>query len=170
MYYFRAQVVFGIILVKVYFSQSKGLSRPRKTVRFVSRFVQAWWEKMWKSGSSFQGNVTIWWEILYFSIKKYIRNSGKCNYLPGEKYIFPDLRASACQSQSASRPQLFFLKRYCFFAMNGSQIAAAGFACLYLMPNWLADSKQQKVTVLTGSNLDGSGVRIAYYTLTVKLE
>ena len=48
-------------------------------------------EKMWKSGSFFQGNVTIWWEILYFSIKKYIRNSGKCNYLPGKNTFFPDL-------------------------------------------------------------------------------
>ena len=48
-------------------------------------------KKMWKSGSSFQGNVTIWWEILYFSIKKYIRNSGKCNYLPGKNTFFPDL-------------------------------------------------------------------------------
>ena len=46
---------------------------------------------MWKSGSSFQENVTIWWEILYFSIKKYIRNSGKCNYLPGKNTFFPDL-------------------------------------------------------------------------------
>ena len=35
--------------------------------------------------------MTIWWEILYFSIKKYIRNSGKCNYLPGENTFFPDL-------------------------------------------------------------------------------
>ena len=48
---------------------------------------------MWKSGSSFQRNVTIRWEILYFSIKKYIRNSGKCNYLPGKNTFFPDLPA-----------------------------------------------------------------------------
>ena len=45
-------------------------------------------KKMWKSGSSFQGNVTIWWEILYFSIRKYIRNSAKCNYPPGKNTFF----------------------------------------------------------------------------------
>ena len=32
-----------------------------------------------------------WWEILYFSIKKYIRNSGKFNYLPRKNTFFPDL-------------------------------------------------------------------------------
>ena len=56
-----------------------------------STYLNSMVAKMWKSGSSFQGNVTIWWEILYFSIKKYIRNSGKCNYLPGKNTFFPDL-------------------------------------------------------------------------------
>ena len=37
--------------------------------------------------------MTIWWEILYFSIKKYIRNSRKCNYLPRKNTFFPDLLA-----------------------------------------------------------------------------
>ena len=54
---------------------------------------------MWKSGSFFQGKVTIWWEILYFLIKKYIRNSGKCNYLPGKNTFFPDLAMMITETQ-----------------------------------------------------------------------
>ena len=65
--------------------------KKKKLTHFDGTYPYPWWEKMWKSGSSFQGNVTLWWEILYFSIKKYIRNSGKCNYLPGKNTFFPDL-------------------------------------------------------------------------------
>ena len=37
---------------------------------------------------SLLGNLTIWREILTFEIKKYIRNSGKSDYLAGKKYTF----------------------------------------------------------------------------------
>ena len=36
----------------------------------------------------FVGNLTTWREILTFDIKKYIRNGGKCNYIPGKNAFF----------------------------------------------------------------------------------
>ena len=36
----------------------------------------------------FVGNLTTWREILTFDIKKYIRNGGKCNYIPGKNTFF----------------------------------------------------------------------------------
>ena len=36
---------------------------------------------------SLLGNLSIWWEILTFEIKKYIRNSGKSDFL-ARKYTF----------------------------------------------------------------------------------
>ena len=37
---------------------------------------------------SLPGNLTIWREILTFEIKKYIRNSGKSDYLAGKNTLF----------------------------------------------------------------------------------
>ena len=37
---------------------------------------------------SLLGNLTIWREILTFEIKKYIRNSGKSDYLAGKNTLF----------------------------------------------------------------------------------
>ena len=37
---------------------------------------------------SLPGNLTIWREILTFEIKKYIRNSGKSDYLAGKTTLF----------------------------------------------------------------------------------
>ena len=37
---------------------------------------------------SLPGNLTIWREILTFEIKKYIRNSGKSDYLAGKNTFF----------------------------------------------------------------------------------
>ena len=39
----------------------------------------------------FVGNLTTWREILTFDIKKYIRNGGKCNYIPGKNAFFQTL-------------------------------------------------------------------------------
>ena len=39
----------------------------------------------------FVGNLTTWREILTFDIKKYIRNGGKCNYVPGKSAFFQTL-------------------------------------------------------------------------------
>ena len=41
----------------------------------------------------FVGNLTIWREILTFDIKKYIRNGGKCNYIPRKNAFFQALMA-----------------------------------------------------------------------------
>ena len=41
----------------------------------------------------FEGNLTIWREILTFDITKYIRNGGKCNYIPGKNAFFQALMA-----------------------------------------------------------------------------
>ena len=41
----------------------------------------------------FVGNLTTWREILTFDIKKYIRNGGKCNYIPGKNAFFQTLFA-----------------------------------------------------------------------------
>ena len=49
--------------------------------------------------------MTIWWEILYFSIKKYIRNSGKCDYLPGKNTFFPDLHKTSSPESETIIPQ-----------------------------------------------------------------
>ena len=38
----------------------------------------------------FMGNLTTWREILTFDIKKYIRNGGKCNYIPSKNAFFLD--------------------------------------------------------------------------------
>ena len=42
---------------------------------------------------SLPGNLTIWREILTFEIKKYIRNSGKSDYLAGKTTLFQALFA-----------------------------------------------------------------------------
>ena len=39
-------------------------------------------------GMSFPGNSAIWREILTFWIKKYIRNRGKFDYIPGKFAFF----------------------------------------------------------------------------------
>ena len=39
----------------------------------------------------FMGNLATWREILTFDIKKYIRNGGKCNYIPGKNAFFQTL-------------------------------------------------------------------------------
>ena len=41
--------------------------------------------------SSLPGNLAIWREILTFEIKKYIRNSGKSDYLAGKNTLFQAL-------------------------------------------------------------------------------
>ena len=50
-----------------------------------------WWEKMGILARSLPGNLTIWREILTFEIKKYIRNSGKYDYLAGKNTFFQDV-------------------------------------------------------------------------------
>ncbi len=56
----------------------------KKTNRMTSRIkmekskkdgktTMAWWEKVGKSGNSFQGNLTIWWKTMNFQINKYIK-------------------------------------------------------------------------------------------------
>ena len=47
-----------------------------------------WWEKMGILARSLPGNLTIWRELLTFEIKKYIRNSGKSDYLAGKIHFF----------------------------------------------------------------------------------
>ena len=37
---------------------------------------------------SLQGNLSIWREMLTFEIKKYIRNSGKSDFLAGKNTFF----------------------------------------------------------------------------------
>ena len=49
---------------------------------------QPWWEKMGILARSLPGNLTIWREIWTFEIKKYIRNSGKSDYLAGKNTLF----------------------------------------------------------------------------------
>ena len=44
--------------------------------------------KMGILARSLPGNLTIWREILTFEIKKYIRNSGKSDYLAGKNTLF----------------------------------------------------------------------------------
>ena len=44
---------------------------------------------------SLPGNLTIWREILTFEIKKYIRNSGKSDYLAGKNTLFQVVCTSA---------------------------------------------------------------------------
>ena len=50
-----------------------------------------WWEKKGNLVMRFVGNLTTWREILTFDIKKYIRNGGKCNYIPGKNAFFQTL-------------------------------------------------------------------------------
>ena len=45
-------------------------------------------KKMGILARSLLGNLTIWREILIFEIKKYIRNSGKSDYLAGKNTLF----------------------------------------------------------------------------------
>ena len=47
-----------------------------------------WWEKMGILARSLPGNLSIWREILTFEIKKYIRNSGKSDFLAGKNTFF----------------------------------------------------------------------------------
>ena len=46
------------------------------------------WEKMGILARSLPGNLTIWRETLTFEIKKYIRSSGKSDYLAGKNTYF----------------------------------------------------------------------------------
>ena len=46
----------------------------------------------------FVGNLTTWREILTSDIEKYIRNGGKCNYIPGKNVFFSDPGASVLNS------------------------------------------------------------------------
>ena len=62
-----------------------------------SRFsgnLNPWWEKMGILARSLPGNLTIWREILTFEIKKYIRNSGKSDYLAGKNTLFQAMAES----------------------------------------------------------------------------
>ena len=49
---------------------------------------KSWWEKMGILARSLPGNLSIWREILTFEIKKYIRNSGKFDFLAGKNTFF----------------------------------------------------------------------------------
>ena len=51
----------------------------------------------------FVGNLTTWREILTFDIKKYIRNGGKCNYIPGKNAFFQTLCFSPKQFSDSRR-------------------------------------------------------------------
>ena len=50
-----------------------------------------WWEKKGNLVMRSVGNLTTWREILTFDIKKYIRNGGKCNYIPRKNAFFQTL-------------------------------------------------------------------------------
>ena len=54
-------------------------------------FSWSWWGKKGNLVMRFVGNFTIWREILTFDIKKYIRNGGKCNYIPRKDAFFQTL-------------------------------------------------------------------------------
>ena len=45
---------------------------------------------------SLPGNLTIWRETLTFEIRKYIRNSGKSDYLAGKNTLFQAVVAGHC--------------------------------------------------------------------------
>ena len=52
---------------------------------FLQLYWWVWWEKMWKLGRSFPGNVGVWWEILelggkfclFVHERKHVRNCGE---------------------------------------------------------------------------------------------
>ena len=65
----------------------------KKNLIFYSLIIKrlAWWEKKGNLVLRFVENLTTWREILTFDIKKYIRNGGKCNYIPGKDAFFQTL-------------------------------------------------------------------------------
>ena len=57
-------------------------------------------EKVGNLGTLFQGNVTIWREIVVFGVKKYIRNIGKV-YIPGVKFCNHGGKCWLCSWESS---------------------------------------------------------------------
>ena len=141
----------------------KNVRFPRNMIKFPTyiaifgniSYVFPWWENMWKSGSSFQGNVTIRWEILYFSIKKYIRNSGKCNYLPGKNTFFPDLCISLFPSKLLNFPGTRFPSSLPFPAMLMHLHVKISAKCLQGLPGW-DDAKCEQ----TGLNIQLRSIKV----------
>ena len=52
------------------------------------QYLSPWWEKVGNLARSLQGNLTIWREIFTFEIKKYIKYSGKSDYLAVKNTLF----------------------------------------------------------------------------------
>ena len=62
-----------------------------------------WWEKIWKSGSSFQGNLTILGEIVIFSNKEIPKKLvGNVTTFLGNIHIFPALHISVNMPNGSS--------------------------------------------------------------------
>ena len=67
-----------------------------------SLYAPAWWEKIGILARSLLGNLSIWREILTFEIKKYIRNSGKSDFLAGKNTFFQAV--CPCRPDNAMSP------------------------------------------------------------------
>ena len=111
-----------------YYSGSKFVMKFTEIVLWQCMVLlwNAWWEKKSNLVMRFVGNLTTWREILTFDIKKYIRNGGKCNYIPGKNAFFQTLvkqQIFGAHTLLSSYDERVCAPKNLLFDVNGSQLA-----------------------------------------------